>query len=186
MKRRFPKRSRMQNAPEAQSELHYLDIAAIGREIARLKTTVRAIPGFTEAFITAPSPGIVSTTMYNAYYDSHEAYLAALAREMSKEYRAIYDAGFILQIDSPDLAMDRTMFYRDLSDAQFVAAAPSMSKPWAHERRSYIDDRRRLSKMDGARQQQLAGRDNRLQPQLEIDRRRNPNRLYLGRHGAIR
>ena len=123
LKRRFPKRSRMQNAPEAQSELHYLDIAAIGREIARLKTTVRAIPGFTETFITAPSPGIVSTTMYNAYYDSHEAYLAALAREMSKEYRAIYDAGFILQIDSPDLAMDRTMFYRDLSDAQFVAAA---------------------------------------------------------------
>jgi 5-methyltetrahydropteroyltriglutamate--homocysteine methyltransferase len=121
--RRFPKRSRMQNAPEARNELHYLDTAAISREIARLKTAVKAVPGFTEAFITAPSPGIVSTTMYNAYYDSHEAYLAALAREMSHEYRAIHDAGFILQIDSPDLAMDRTMFYRDLSDEQFVAAA---------------------------------------------------------------
>lgn len=123
LKRRFPKRSRMQNAPEAQSELRYLDTGAIGREITRLKTTVGAVPGFNETFITAPSPGIVSTTMYNAYYDSHEAYLAALAREMSKEYRAIYEAGFILQIDSPDLAMDRAMFYRDHSDAQFVAAA---------------------------------------------------------------
>jgi len=121
--RRFPKRSRMQNAPEAQHELHYLDIAPIKKEIERLKTAVKSAPGFTECFLTAPSPGIISTTMFNAYYDSHEAYLAALAREMSNEYRAIADAGFILQLDSPDLAMDRAMFYRDLSDAQFVKAA---------------------------------------------------------------
>jgi 5-methyltetrahydropteroyltriglutamate--homocysteine methyltransferase len=61
--------------------------------------------------------------MLNAHYDSQEAYLGALAREMSKEYRAIHQAGLILQIDSPDLAMDRSMFYRDLSDAEFVKAA---------------------------------------------------------------
>jgi 5-methyltetrahydropteroyltriglutamate--homocysteine methyltransferase len=121
--RRFPKRSRMQNAPEARAELHYLDIAPINTEIARLKTAVQSAPGFTECFLTAPSPGIVSTTMFNAYYDSHESYLMALAREMSNEYRAIADAGFILQLDSPDLAMDRAMFYRDLSDAAFVKAA---------------------------------------------------------------
>jgi 5-methyltetrahydropteroyltriglutamate--homocysteine methyltransferase len=126
--RRFPKRSRMQNAPEAQSELHYLDASsmhsgAIAREIDRLKTAVQAVPGFKDCFLTAPSPGIISTTMINAYYDSHDAYLAALAREMSNEYRAIHEAGFILQIDSPDLAMDRAMFYRDFSDAAFVKAA---------------------------------------------------------------
>ncbi len=121
--RRFPRRSRMQNAPEARGELHYLDPSAIAREIERLKSAVREIPGFTDCFMTAPSPGIISTTMFNAYYDSHEAYLDALAREMSQEYRAIAGAGFILQIDSPDLAMDRAMFYRDLSDAEFVKAA---------------------------------------------------------------
>src|SRR5580700_2025479 len=120
--RRFPKRSRMQNAPEAQAELHYLDASsmdtsAIAREIDRLKTAVKAVPGFKDSFLTAPSPGIISTTMFNAYYDSHESYLMALAREMGNEYRAIADAGFILQLDSPDLAMDRAMFYRDLSDA---------------------------------------------------------------------
>jgi 5-methyltetrahydropteroyltriglutamate--homocysteine methyltransferase len=120
--RRFPKRSRMQNAPEAQSELRYLDASAIAREIGRLKAAAAAVPGFAECFLTAPSPGIISTTMFNAYYDSHESYLDALAREMSTEYRAIADAGFILQIDSPDLAMDRAMFYRDLSDADFVKA----------------------------------------------------------------
>jgi 5-methyltetrahydropteroyltriglutamate--homocysteine methyltransferase len=113
----------MQNAPEAQGELHYLDIAPIKTEIERLKTAVNAVPGFTDCFLTAPSPGIISTTMFNAHYDSHEAYLMALAREMSNEYRAITDAGFILQLDSPDLAMDRAMFYRDLSDADFVKAA---------------------------------------------------------------
>src|SRR6202789_108914 len=123
LQRRFPKRSRMQNAPEAQGELHYLDIAPIKKEIERLKTATSAVPGFTDCFLTAPSPGIISTTMFNAHYDSHESYLMALAREMSHEYRAIADAGFVLQLDSPDLAMDRAMFYRDLSDAAFVNAA---------------------------------------------------------------
>jgi 5-methyltetrahydropteroyltriglutamate--homocysteine methyltransferase len=58
--------------------------------------------------------------MYNAHYDSHDAYLDALAREMSQEYQAIHKAGLLLQIDAPDLAMDRTMFYRDKSDSEFV------------------------------------------------------------------
>ena len=72
--------------------------------------------------MTAPSPGIIASTMLNAYYDTHEAYLAAIAREMSNEYQAIHKAGLVLQIDAPDLAMDRTMFYRDGSDADFVKA----------------------------------------------------------------
>ena len=52
------------------------------------------------------------------FYDSQEAYLDAIAREMRNEYLAIHKAGLLLQIDSPDLAMDRSMFYRDLSDAR--------------------------------------------------------------------
>jgi 5-methyltetrahydropteroyltriglutamate--homocysteine methyltransferase len=134
LKQRFPKRSRMQNAPEAQKELRYLGTGPILEEIARLKRAVAAADAssqgriapatgsFSECFMTSPSPGIVSTTMLNAYYDSQEAYLMALARELGNEYRAIHEAGFLLQIDSPDLAMDRSMFYRDLTDAQFVAA----------------------------------------------------------------
>jgi 5-methyltetrahydropteroyltriglutamate--homocysteine methyltransferase len=120
---RFPRRSRMQNAPEAQSEVRYLDLAPILQEIERLKRNVREAGAFAECFMTAPSPGIVSTTMLNAYYDSHEKYLAALAREMRKEYLAIHQAGVIVQIDAPDLAMDRSVFYRDLSEAEFVKAA---------------------------------------------------------------
>jgi len=118
--RRFPRRSRMQNAPEAQGEVRYLDTAAIRQETDRIVRTVNAVGGFAECFMTAPSPGIISTTMLNAHYDSHDSYLAALAREMRHEYQAIHQVGLLLQIDAPDLAMDRTMFYRDLSDADFV------------------------------------------------------------------
>jgi 5-methyltetrahydropteroyltriglutamate--homocysteine methyltransferase len=121
--RRFPKRSRMQNAPEAQAELRYLDSSPITQEIDRFQRNAKAADAFAESFMTAPSPGIISTTMLNAYYDSQESYLTALAREMRNEYLAIHRAGLLLQIDSPDLAMDRSMFYRDLSDREFVKAA---------------------------------------------------------------
>jgi 5-methyltetrahydropteroyltriglutamate--homocysteine methyltransferase len=119
---RFPKRSRMQNAPEAQKELHYLGSAVLSEEIERLKRAVKETDAFQDCFMTAPSPGIISSTMLNAYYDNQKSYLDALAREMSSEYQAIHNAGFLVQIDAPDLAMDRSMFYRDLSDSQFVAA----------------------------------------------------------------
>ena len=120
--RRFPNVSRQQNAPEAQGELHYHDTAAIEGEIALFQRVDAEDKPFAESFMTAPSPGIIASTMLNAFYDTNEAYLAAIAREMSNEYRAIHKAGLVLQIDAPDLAMDRTMFYRDGSDADFVKA----------------------------------------------------------------
>jgi 5-methyltetrahydropteroyltriglutamate--homocysteine methyltransferase len=118
--RRFPHVSKQQNAPECQSELKYLDIKPIESEIARFKKN--ADGKFAEQFMTAPSPGIISTTMLDAFYGSQDKYLGAISREMKNEYQAIHKAGLLLQIDAPDLAMDRTMMYRDLTDAQFVKA----------------------------------------------------------------
>ena len=120
--RRFPKRAKISNAPEAVAEISYPDTAAIEAELARVKKQVAAHGQFTETFMTAPSPGIVSTTLLNAYYDSQEAYLKALAREMRKEYLAIVEAGLTLQIDAPDLAMDRVMFYQDEDERGFLRA----------------------------------------------------------------
>jgi 5-methyltetrahydropteroyltriglutamate--homocysteine methyltransferase len=117
---RFPAVSKQQNAPQAQGELHYHDTAQIDGEIARFKRVAGEGKPFAEMFMTAPSPGIIASTMLNAYYDTNEAYLAALAREMRNEYLAIHKAGLVLQIDAPDLAMDRTMFYRDKTDGEFV------------------------------------------------------------------
>jgi 5-methyltetrahydropteroyltriglutamate--homocysteine methyltransferase len=116
-KRRFPRRGKGENAPEAQAELKYLDNGAIKEEIARFKQAAQG--KFSEMFMTAPSPGIIATTMLNAHYDSYQSYLQAIAREMSKEYRAIHDGGLILQIDAPDLAMARVINFQDKSDAEF-------------------------------------------------------------------
>jgi 5-methyltetrahydropteroyltriglutamate--homocysteine methyltransferase len=118
--RRFPHTSKQQNAPEAQSELKYLDVKPLEGEIARFKKIAQG--KFSEQFMTAPSPGIVSTTMLDAFYGSQDKYLTALSREMKNEYHAIHKAGLIVQIDAPDLAMDRVMMYRDLDDAGFVKA----------------------------------------------------------------
>jgi 5-methyltetrahydropteroyltriglutamate--homocysteine methyltransferase len=119
--RRFPKRAKISNAPQAIAEVRYLSTTDIEDEIARFERSASAAkPGFAEMFMTAPSPGIVATTMMNAYYASHDAYLMALARELKPEYRAIHAAGLILQIDAPDLAMERTMTFQDQSDAEFV------------------------------------------------------------------
>jgi len=118
--RRFPHVSKQQNAPECQGELKYLDLKPIENEIARFK---RISDGkFAERFMTAPSPGIISSTMLDAYYGSQDKYLSALSREMKNEYQAIHKGGLILQIDAPDLAMDRTMMYRNLDDNGFVEA----------------------------------------------------------------
>jgi 5-methyltetrahydropteroyltriglutamate--homocysteine methyltransferase len=119
--RRFPRRAKISNAPQAIGEVRYLDTKDIGEEIARFKacTAAAGVP-FAETFATAPSPGIVATTMMNAYYKSHEDYLMALARELRPEYLAIHEAGLILQIDAPDLAMERTMTFQDMSETEFL------------------------------------------------------------------
>ncbi len=119
--RRFPHQTKGQHsAPEAQADIKYKDLKPIREETARFMRIADELRAFSERFMTAASPGIISTTMLNAYYKTHDDYLDAIAREMSKEYQAIHQAGLILQIDAPDLAMDRTMMYRDLSDAEFV------------------------------------------------------------------
>jgi 5-methyltetrahydropteroyltriglutamate--homocysteine methyltransferase len=114
---RFPQMARAMNAPAAISEVRYVNSAPIKADAARLK---RMGGRFSECFMTAPSPGIVATTMLNQHYDSHEAYLMALAKALSNEYRAIHDAGLILQIDAPDLAMERHRFFNGLNDADFL------------------------------------------------------------------
>jgi len=121
IKNRFPNAPKsQQGAPEARAEIEYRDLEPIQAETAGFNRVADELGAFGERFMTAPSPGIISTTMMNAYYPTHDAYLDAIAREMSKEYRAVHDAGLVLQIDAPDLAMDRTMMYRDLSDAAFI------------------------------------------------------------------
>ncbi len=117
MNARFPHSARVANAPAALQEVLYVNGAPIQEDAARLR---RMGTGFRETFMTAPSPGIVATTMINQHYDTHEAYLMALATALGNEYRAIHEAGHVLQIDSPDLAMERHRFFGHLDDRGFL------------------------------------------------------------------
>ena len=72
-----------------------------------------------DCFMTSPSPGQIARYLKNKYYPTEEAYVFALADVMRREYTAIVDAGLILQLDCPDLAMLRHMVYLDKSLADF-------------------------------------------------------------------
>jgi 5-methyltetrahydropteroyltriglutamate--homocysteine methyltransferase len=99
--------------------LAYTGQAAIQQEIARFKDALEG-QTYAEAFLPAPSPGIVAHTTVNDYYPSDEAYITALAEAMAEEYRAIVDAGFVLQIDSPNTA-DDWQRHAEMSAAEFRA-----------------------------------------------------------------
>ena len=119
---RLPSRiGKVSNAPQAIADIKYQGTEHIAGEIERLvKMAAPVRPRVANIFMNSASPGIISTTMLNAHYKTHEDYLAAIAREMHKEYAAVVDAGFILQLDAPDLAMERTLLFQDKSDAEFV------------------------------------------------------------------
>lgn len=70
-------------------------------------------------FMSAASPGVIATFFANHHYRSRENYLQAIAAAMKQEYEAIADAGFLLQLDCPDLAMSRHMQFQDLSLDEF-------------------------------------------------------------------
>jgi 5-methyltetrahydropteroyltriglutamate--homocysteine methyltransferase len=94
----------------------------VQRDLERLARAVEGQP-VSGAFMNAPSPGIIALFQPNEYYPSLDEYLDAIGEAMKVEYEAIVNAGFMVQIDSPDLAMGRHIMYRDNSDEEFVAAA---------------------------------------------------------------
>ena len=120
MQSRNMMRAKVFNAPQAIAEVEYDDLSAVQDECAMFLRCTDQTPGaFTERFMTAASPGIIATTMLNAYYDSHAAYVLAVAEQMKKEYEYIHAQGVLLQLDAPDLAMERTFLFQDQTIAEF-------------------------------------------------------------------
>lgn len=104
--------------PGCVGPLKYKDRSALDRDIAHLKAAAaKSKP--TDVFMTAPSPGILTRFIINLHYPNEDKYVEALAEMMKTEYRAIVEAGFVLQIDAPDLGSCRNNQYRDLSDDEF-------------------------------------------------------------------
>jgi 5-methyltetrahydropteroyltriglutamate--homocysteine methyltransferase len=95
---------------------------ALKRDLDNMRAAVDAAKPV-EAFLNAASPGVVASFLPNRYYPSHEAYIEAIGDAMQEEYAAITGAGFLLQIDCPDLAMSRHTGFQDLSEADFLKRA---------------------------------------------------------------
>jgi 5-methyltetrahydropteroyltriglutamate--homocysteine methyltransferase len=105
--------ARIGDAPQAIAEVEYADLSPAAAECdGFLRATDAAPRKFVERFMTAASPGVIATILLSAHYSSHEQYILALAREMRKEYELIHARGLLLQVDCPDLAMERTRFFR--------------------------------------------------------------------------
>jgi methionine synthase II (cobalamin-independent) len=94
--------------PKAIGEVRYADRAPLEQECASFAAALAAQrTTFVETFMTAPSPGIVATGMANAHYERFEDYVNAVAEALRTEYEYIVAQGHVLQIDAPDLAMER-------------------------------------------------------------------------------
>lgn len=91
-------------------------------DLVNFRRALNATPA-TDAFMNAASPGVVSAFQPNDYYPTHGAYLEAIAAAMQDEYEAIVAAGFVLQVDCPDLAMARHTGFQELSEAEFLKQA---------------------------------------------------------------
>ncbi len=112
--------ARIGNAPQAIAEVEYTDLSEATRECDLfLRATDGRPRKFVDRFMTAASPGVIATILLSKHYDTHERYVMALAREMKKEYELIHARGLVLQLDCPDLAMERVRFFQDESLAGF-------------------------------------------------------------------
>ncbi|MEI6837247.1 MAG: cobalamin-independent methionine synthase II family protein [Alcaligenaceae bacterium] len=107
--------------PRVTGDIQYIDPALAASEAIDFKAELAGRSSkFSEAFLTAPSPGIIAAACKNEHYATEESYLAALGEALRLEYEAIVNNGFILQIDCPDLALERHVSYHDESDAKFL------------------------------------------------------------------
>ena len=112
-----PGRSR-RRTPACDGPIAVRDAEAVRRDVDNLRAALETAP-HEDAFLSAASPGVISLFFKNTYYPSHEAYLFAIADAMRHEYQAIARAGFVLQVDCPDLAMGRHIQFADASLEEF-------------------------------------------------------------------
>jgi 5-methyltetrahydropteroyltriglutamate--homocysteine methyltransferase len=113
--------SQRDGVPTAIGDVHYENFAAVEQECSDFRATLdRMAQPFVEPFMTAPSPGVVAAAMRNDYYPTEMDYLAALGKALQVEYEAIVRHGFLLQLDCPDLAMERHYTWNDKPLSEFL------------------------------------------------------------------
>lgn len=129
--------------PACNGEIRYRDERDLELDIANLKAATARTKA-EEVFMSAASPGVISVFLTNHHYKTREAYLGALADAMRTEYEAIYRAGFLLQVDCPDLAMNRHIQFADLKTSEFRKQAAMQIEALNHALANVPADAARL------------------------------------------
>jgi 5-methyltetrahydropteroyltriglutamate--homocysteine methyltransferase len=129
--------------PSCDGPIDWKDRTTVQKDVANLRAALSGVQA-TEGFMTAASPGVIAHFLRNEHYPTREAYLARLVDVMKDEYDAIHRAGFILQVDCPDLGMGRHLAFPDLSNAEFVKIAEANVEALNHALRDIPADRMRL------------------------------------------
>jgi len=110
--------SPFQHRPACTGPVGWKDWPAVEADIRTCRAGVAGVAA-EELFMTSPSPGQIGRFLKNRHYQTDEAYLFALADVMKRQYEAIVGAGFVLQLDCPDLALSRHTVFAHLSLAEF-------------------------------------------------------------------
>jgi 5-methyltetrahydropteroyltriglutamate--homocysteine methyltransferase len=129
--------------PRCVGKIAVKDLGPMNADLAHLKAAVTAARP-TEAFINAASPGTIALFQPNDYYPTQDAYLEALAEALRVEYEGITNAGFLVQIDAPDLGMGRHTMYRNRSVEEFLGLAARHIEVLNHALRNVPSDRVRM------------------------------------------
>jgi 5-methyltetrahydropteroyltriglutamate--homocysteine methyltransferase len=129
--------------PRCVGEIRVKDTGPLTRDLANFRRAVE-IAKPAEAFMNAASPGVIALFQPNDHYPTQDAYLEAIAEAMRAEYEAIVGAGFLLQIDAPDLGMGRHTMYRDATVADYLKAAARHVEVLNHALRNLPPDRLRM------------------------------------------
>ena len=129
--------------PSCVGEIRVKDMEPVAEDIRNFRQALAEIP-VTEGFMNAASPGVIALFQPNQHYPDHASYLEALADAMQPEYEAIVSAGFVLQLDSPDLGLGRHMMFKDRSDEEYQRLATLHVEALNHATRNIPADRMRL------------------------------------------
>jgi 5-methyltetrahydropteroyltriglutamate--homocysteine methyltransferase len=129
--------------PRCIGEIRVKDTGPLEQDLANFRQAVDAAKPV-EAFLNAASPGVIALFQPNDHYPTQDAYLEAIAEAMRSEYEAIVGAGFLLQIDAPDLGMGRHTMYRDASVEEYLKSAARHVEVLNHALRNLPPDRLRM------------------------------------------
>jgi 5-methyltetrahydropteroyltriglutamate--homocysteine methyltransferase len=129
--------------PRCIAEVKLCDAEPLQADLRNMQAAIMAAPP-ADAFMNAASPGVVALFQPNDYYPTQDDYLIALAEALRSEYEAIVEAGMILQIDAPDLAMGRHTMYRDRSLEEFASLAARHIEVLNHALRNVPAERARM------------------------------------------